>query len=46
VIPALAALKQEAPATDPVGSGFVNSLARPGRTITGFINLEASLSGK
>ena len=32
--------------SDPVGSGFVTSLSRPGGDITGFINLEASLSGK
>jgi putative ABC transport system substrate-binding protein len=32
--------------SDPVGSGFVESLARPGGNITGFINIEASLSGK
>jgi putative ABC transport system substrate-binding protein len=32
--------------SDPVGSGFVASLANPGGNITGFINLEASLSGK
>jgi putative ABC transport system substrate-binding protein len=32
--------------SDPVGSGFVASLPRPGGNITGFINLEASLSGK
>jgi putative ABC transport system substrate-binding protein len=32
--------------TDPVGSGFVASLARPGRNSTGFINMEASMSGK
>jgi putative ABC transport system substrate-binding protein len=31
---------------DPVGSGFVASLPHPGGNITGFINLEASLSGK
>jgi putative tryptophan/tyrosine transport system substrate-binding protein len=31
---------------DPVGNGFVTSLAHPGGNITGFINLEASLSGK
>jgi putative ABC transport system substrate-binding protein len=31
---------------DPVGSGFVESLPRPGGNITGFINIEASLSGK
>jgi putative tryptophan/tyrosine transport system substrate-binding protein len=33
-------------ASDPVGSGFVNSLPRPGGNITGFINVESSLSGK
>lgn len=32
--------------SDPVGSGFVTSLPRPGGNTTGFINLEASLSGK
>jgi putative ABC transport system substrate-binding protein len=32
--------------SDPVGSGFVASLPRPGGNITGFINLESSLSGK
>ena len=32
--------------SDPVGSGFVASLPRPGGQITGFINIEASLSGK
>jgi putative ABC transport system substrate-binding protein len=32
--------------SDPVGSGFVVSLPRPGGNITGFINIEASLSGK
>jgi putative ABC transport system substrate-binding protein len=32
--------------TDPVGSGFVASLARPGRNSTGFINMEGSISGK
>ena len=31
---------------DPVGSGFVTSLARPGGNVTGFVNLEASISGK
>jgi putative ABC transport system substrate-binding protein len=31
---------------DPVGSGFVTSLPHPGGNITGFINFEASLSGK
>ena len=31
---------------DPVGSGFVVSLARPGRNITGFANFENSIGGK
>jgi putative tryptophan/tyrosine transport system substrate-binding protein len=31
---------------DPVGSGFVDSLARPGGNITGFMNWEFSLGGK
>ncbi len=50
----VAALKREAKSipivfvivSDPVGSGFVESLPRPGGNITGFINIEASLSGK
>jgi putative ABC transport system substrate-binding protein len=32
--------------SDPIGSGFVESLARPGGNITGFINLEATLVEK
>jgi len=32
--------------TDPVGGGFVNSLARPGGNATGFTNFEYSMSGK
>jgi putative ABC transport system substrate-binding protein len=52
--PCLAALQRETSTipivfvvvSDPVGSGFVASLPRPGGNITGFINLEASLSGK
>ena len=32
--------------SDPVGSGFVNSLSQPGGNITGFINVKSSLSGK
>src|SRR5436190_12344626 len=32
--------------SDPIGSGFVASLNRPGGNITGFINLESSLIGK
>jgi putative ABC transport system substrate-binding protein len=31
---------------DPVGSGFVQSLARPGGNATGFLNFEYSMSGK
>lgn len=52
--PATAALQREAGAipivfaivSDPIGSGFVKTLARPGGNITGFINLEASLIEK
>jgi len=32
--------------SDPVGSGFVKSLSHPGGTITGFLNLEATLAEK
>ena len=32
--------------SDPVGSGFVASLPRPGGNITGFINIESSMAGK
>jgi putative ABC transport system substrate-binding protein len=31
---------------DPVGGGFVDSLARPGGNVTGFMNFEYSISGK
>jgi putative tryptophan/tyrosine transport system substrate-binding protein len=31
---------------DPVGSGFVASLARPGGNVTGFTNLEPTITGK
>jgi putative ABC transport system substrate-binding protein len=52
--PAIAALQRETrtipivfvSVSDPVGSGFVASLPRPGGNITGFINIEGSLSGK
>jgi putative tryptophan/tyrosine transport system substrate-binding protein len=32
--------------SDPVGSGFVVSLPRPGGNMTGFVNFESSLGGK
>jgi putative tryptophan/tyrosine transport system substrate-binding protein len=32
--------------SDPVGSGFVQSLSRPGGNVTGFVNIEASVGGK
>jgi putative ABC transport system substrate-binding protein len=32
--------------SDPIGSGFVASLARPGGNVTGFTNMEGSLGGK
>jgi putative ABC transport system substrate-binding protein len=35
-----------APAGDPVATGLVPSLARPGSNITGFTNVAAALSGK
>jgi putative ABC transport system substrate-binding protein len=52
--PAVAALQRETKTTpivfvtvsDPVGSGFVASLPRPSGNITGFINIEDSVSGK
>ena len=31
---------------DPVGAGFVNSLARPGGNVTGFTNFEYAIGGK
>ena len=31
---------------DPIGQGFVASLARPGGNVTGFVNLEPSVTGK
>ncbi|HEY7245514.1 MAG TPA: ABC transporter substrate-binding protein [Xanthobacteraceae bacterium] len=34
------------PCSDPIGSGFVKSLAHPGGNITGFINLESTLIQK
>jgi ABC-type uncharacterized transport system substrate-binding protein len=52
--PAVAALVQETKTipiifvgvVDPVGGGFVASLARPGGNVTGFLNFEFSLVGK
>jgi putative tryptophan/tyrosine transport system substrate-binding protein len=52
--PATAALQAEtrtipivfAWVSDPVGSGFVSSLAHPGGNITGFLNIETSVVGK
>jgi putative tryptophan/tyrosine transport system substrate-binding protein len=52
--PGTAALQRETrtipivfvPVADPVGSGFVAGLPRPGGNITGFISYEASLAGK
>jgi putative tryptophan/tyrosine transport system substrate-binding protein len=32
--------------SDPIGDGFVGSMARPGGNVTGFTNVEASLGGK
>jgi putative ABC transport system substrate-binding protein len=52
--PVVAALLQQtrsipivfAQVSDPIGSGFVASLAHPGGNATGFTNLEASMSAK
>jgi putative ABC transport system substrate-binding protein len=52
--PAVAALQQATPTlpivfvsvVDPVGSGFVDSLARPGGNITGFTLFEYGIGGK
>ena len=52
--PATAALHRETsivpivftPVSDPVGAGFVASLARPGGNITGFTNADAGFGGK
>ena len=52
--PVSAALKEETRTVpgvfvgniDPVGSGFVSSLVRPGGNLTGFLSLEASIAGK
>jgi putative ABC transport system substrate-binding protein len=52
--PVTAALHQETktipivfvPVSDPISEGFVESLARPGGNITGFINFEPTIIGK
>jgi putative tryptophan/tyrosine transport system substrate-binding protein len=52
--PAALTIREEAPGvpivfiavTDPIGSGLVGNLPRPGGNVTGFINLEGSLGGK
>jgi ABC-type uncharacterized transport system substrate-binding protein len=52
--PVLSALRKESTTlpmvfvqvTDPVGSGFVPNLARPGGNLTGFTNFEFTISGK
>jgi putative ABC transport system substrate-binding protein len=53
-LPGLAALRQETRTipivfllvVDPVGIGFINSLAHPGSNITGITNFESSMVGK
>jgi ABC-type uncharacterized transport system substrate-binding protein len=52
--PVVAALRQQTRTTpivfiqvsDPVGSGFITSFAEPGGNVTGFTNLESSMSSK
>src|SRR5712671_3136949 len=52
--PVVAALKQQTQTlpivfiqvSDPVGSGFISGFAEPGGNITGFTNLESSVSSK
>jgi ABC-type uncharacterized transport system substrate-binding protein len=53
-LPTLVAMQQEtrsipivfAQVLDPVGAGFVESLARPGGNVTGFVSFEYSMAGK
>ena len=53
-LPTLIAMQQEtrtipvvfAQVLDPVGAGFVESLARPGGNITGFVSFEYTMAGK
>jgi putative ABC transport system substrate-binding protein len=52
--PAVAALRKLTSTTpmvfvliaDPIGSGFVDSLAKPGGMLTGFMNVDAPMAGK
>ena len=52
--PATMAVRQTSPTipvvfvsvSDPIGSGFVESLARPGGNVTGFTNFEPDIGGK
>jgi putative ABC transport system substrate-binding protein len=47
--PAVAALRKltsKVLIADPIGSGFVESLAHPGGNVTGFMNAEAPMAGK
>ena len=52
--PITAALQREGPTipivfvsvSDPIGSGFASSLARPGGNVTGILQFEASITGK
>jgi putative tryptophan/tyrosine transport system substrate-binding protein len=51
VVPVLVQLSRSVPivlpgVVDPVGTGWVKSLARPGGNITGFTMLELSMFGK
>jgi putative ABC transport system substrate-binding protein len=51
VLPALVQATRTVPivfvqTADPVGSGFVDSLARPGGNVTGFLSFEFGVSGK
>ncbi len=54
ITPVVAALKQQTrtvpivfiQVSDPVGSGFIAGIAEPGGNITGFTNLESSMSSK
>ena len=53
-LPTLVAMQHEthtipivfAQVLDPVGAGFVESLARPGGNVTGFVSFEYTMAGK